>query len=143
MTEAFTGPQLLIRLKVEDALSGLGLADARVNCSVRSANAAYRPSPFALQPAGDGWFVMVMSHLALAARLRLGITTRFRFEVSLLGYQPTEEVLFIAPADFTLVTEDIRLVMSLSDTAVLPGRLSKSPGAFASPCSSCRAGGPR
>lgn len=123
MTEAITGAQLLIRLRVEDAVTGVGLSSARVSCSVRSANAAYRPSPFALKPAGDGWFVMVMSHLALAARLRLGVTTRFRFEVSQFGYQPTEEVLFIAPADFTVVTEDI----PLGDTLVRHSRIAGAP----------------
>ena len=123
MTEVLTGPQLLIRLKVEDALTGAGLPNARVVCSIRSGNGVFYPSPFSLKSAGNGWFVMAMSHLVLAARLRLGVTTRFRFEVSQFGYQPGEEVLLISSADFTLVTED----MPLGDVTVRNKRIAGAP----------------
>ncbi|NBD30765.1 MAG: hypothetical protein GVY31_12095 [Alphaproteobacteria bacterium] len=107
MSEVFSGAQVLVRVQVTDAVSGRPLPDAQVVPSIKTAGAAYRPSPFGLRNRRDGWFVMGPSHLALTAGTRIGVTTRFRFDTSLPGFAPAQAEVLISPASFAEVEEEV------------------------------------
>lgn len=107
MSEVLSGAQVLVRVQVTDAVSGLPLPAAEISTAIQSGAADYRPCPFALRNMRDGWFVMGVSHLALTAAVQIGVTTRFRFTVSLSGYAPKDVELVIDPASFAEVEEDV------------------------------------
>ncbi len=109
MIEALAAAQTLLRIKVSDSVSGAALPDAAIETSIKTTVGDYRPSPFALRNMRDGWSVLGVSHRELTARVRIGVTTRFRFAVTRPGYAAAEEELFIAPGDFTAVEEDVNV----------------------------------
>ena len=109
MIEVMGGAQVLIRIKVEDALTGSPLSHADIHCSVSSEGNDYNPATFSVNSKGGGWYVMAMSYLQLAAKFRLGVSTTFRFHVSQFGYQDRESLLIIPQADFSVVTEEVTM----------------------------------
>lgn len=109
MSEFFSGAQALIRLRVTDLVSGLALPEAEVMTSLKAeeGDGIYRSSPFEFRNMHDGWFIMVINYQALVGKLRLGVATRFKFNVSLRGYEMAEELLLISADDFTAVSEEV------------------------------------
>jgi len=110
MIQIVTGPQLLIRARLRDALSLRSIDDATVEVEIRSAGGPFRPCPFPMRRRSGGEIAITASVRDIATRLETGVETRIRFLVSRPRYTSLEHDLVIPAADFTPTSRQVTVM---------------------------------
>ena len=123
MTHGFASAQTLLRVFVQDSLSGRALPRASVEVDIQTEAQPFRPSPFDCRAMGNGWFVIGASFRSLSSRVKTGVDTRFRIAVSHPGHTASQTELPVTAADFTPASEQI----SLGDATLIRSRLAGAP----------------